>query len=227
MGFSLYAYQSEKPGDRSGAYYRGRFRFYGGLTTLVGLAQLMLGSYIQSKFGPGPLDEPVAVAMFVVNFPGISIFVGLVYLLNGFFGMARAFRLIKAGENNHIYQMTMALQYLCTLILMVIVQMSYSPGDRFAPAAPSVSCLTLAAHVFPAYLDFKARTTPEVLPANYYGVEEEQEQEQEEYAPDISADITEDVEKQLSVENQTDIEKQEENPADIEKQEEHIEVNAL
>lgn len=38
-----------------------------------------------------------------------------------------------------------------------------------APAVPSRVCLTLGASLFPAYLDLKARCTPEELPTDYYG----------------------------------------------------------
>jgi hypothetical protein len=34
---------------------------------------------------------------------------------------------------------------------------------------PSVAMLTLGLNLLPAYLDFKMRTTPEELPAGYYG----------------------------------------------------------
>uniref|UniRef100_A0A7S1GQX7 Uncharacterized protein n=1 Tax=Cyclophora tenuis TaxID=216820 RepID=A0A7S1GQX7_CYCTE len=171
MTFALYAYQVGKPGDRASGYYRGRLGFYCILVTLAGLAQLMLGAFCISNFGNGPLEPFIGVAMFTVSFPEISVVVGLVYILNGLYGLLRSVGVIKASENDHSFQIGMAFQYICTLVLMIIVQISYLPGNTQAAAAPSRACLTLGAHVLPAFLDFKMRTTPEVLPMDFYGLD--------------------------------------------------------
>jgi len=55
--------------------------------------------------------------------------------------------------------------------LMILVQVAYLEGGAMAPAAPSRACLTLGAHVLPAFLDYKMRSTPEELPVDYYGLE--------------------------------------------------------
>mmetsp|Transcript_4024 Transcript_4024/g.9165 ORF Transcript_4024/g.9165 Transcript_4024/m.9165 type:complete len:124 (+) Transcript_4024:450-821(+) len=109
--------------------------------------------------------------MFTVTFPEISVFVGLVYVLNGFYGLAPAFWVIPAGPEDHSFQMGIAFQYFCTLVLMILVQVAYLEGGAMAPAAPSRACLTLGAHVLPAFLDYKMRSTPEELPVDYYGLE--------------------------------------------------------
>jgi len=126
---------------------------------------------VDRNFGNGPVNPPVGVAMFTVTFPEISVFVGLVYVLNGLYGLARAFGLIPAGPEDHSFQMGIAFQYFCTLVLMILVQVAYLEGGALAPAAPSRACLTLGAHVLPAFLDFKMRSTPDVLPDDYYGLE--------------------------------------------------------
>ena len=46
MAFSIYAFQAGKPGDLASGYYLGRLSFYSLLLIIVGLAQLMLGSYV-------------------------------------------------------------------------------------------------------------------------------------------------------------------------------------
>ena len=171
MAFSLYAYQAGKPGDRASGYYRGRLGFYSGLVTLVGLVQLSLGAFVLNRIGNGPVEPPVGVAMFTVTFPEISVFVGLVYLLNGLYGIARSLKIVAADENDHSFQFGMAFQYFCTLVLMIIVQIAYLPGGALAAAAPSRACLTVGAHVLPAFLDFKMRSTPEELPEGYYGLD--------------------------------------------------------
>lgn len=129
-----------------------------------------ISRFLHSNIASGPLPKgAIGVAMFVVQFPEISVFVGLVYTLNGIFGFARCYG-IMATTTDHKFQMTMAFQFLCTIFLMIITQVSWAPGGAMAAAAPSIACLTFGAHVLPAFLDFKARTTPEVLPADYYGM---------------------------------------------------------
>jgi len=115
--------------------------------------------------------EPVVnVAMFTVTFPEISVFVGLVYLLNGLYGLARALRFIDAKSHDHSFQVGIALQYFCTLVLMILVQVAYLPGNTMAAAAPGRACFTLGAHLLPAFLEYKMRSTPEILPLDYYGL---------------------------------------------------------
>ena len=115
--------------------------------------------------------------MFTVSFPEISVFVGLVYLLNGMYGIIRSFGLVPTSENDHSFQIAMAFQYFCTLVLMIIVQISYLPGGALAAAAPSRACLTMGAHVLPAFLDFKMRSTPANLPPNYFGLDATKEED--------------------------------------------------
>ena len=169
MMFSLYAYQSGKPGDRSASYFRGRLRVYSFLVFVAGVAQLSFGVLVLSQFGSGPLVPAPSAAMFTITYPEISIFVGLVYILNGMFGFYRA-TLGRPSADDHFFQYGMAFQYFCTVVLMIVVQIAYLPGGTLAGAAPSRSCLTLGAHVLPAFLDFKARCTPENLPENHYGL---------------------------------------------------------
>ena len=188
MVFAIYTYQVGRPGARSSGYYRSRLRTYSGLVMLAGLTQLVLGSFVLHKFGSGPLNPPVGVAMFTVTFPEISILVGIVYVLNGLYGLARAFGLYKADEHDHSFQMGIAFQYFCTLVLMILVQISYLPGGMLAAAAPSRGCLTMGAHVLPAFLDYKMRTTPEHLPADYYGLEASDDTEDSGKDDDIKGD---------------------------------------
>lgn len=170
--FSLYAFQAGKPGDRPGYYYAGRLTFYTFANFLVGLAQLMLGIYVLRSVGSGPLpDGPVSVAMFLVNFPEISVTVGLVQVLNALYGMVRSFG-FHGGENDSLFQATTLFQAICTIVLQVLVQVSYAPGGTAAAAAPSQTMITLGISVIVAYLDFKMRITPDALPRNYYGLEE-------------------------------------------------------
>lgn len=126
---------------------------------------------LSRNFGNGPLEPAVGVAMFTVSFPEISVFVGFVYIAVGMYGLVRSLGIIYVDEFDHSFQMGIAFQYFCTIVLMVVVQVSYLPGGQLAAAAPSRACLTLGAHVLPAFLDFKMRSTPELLPADYYALE--------------------------------------------------------
>ena len=171
MEFSLFAYQSGKPQDRSGVYYRSRMSFYMMLLSLVGFTQLCVGSLSLSIAGSGPLgDGPIAVAAYVVFFPEISIFIGLLQLVMGLWGLARRFGSLVGGADDHSYQIAMAFTWCCVLSMMVMTQVSWAAGDTIAGASPTIATLTFGIHLLPAFLDFKARSTPDVLPEDYYGV---------------------------------------------------------
>ena len=60
--------------------------------------------------------------MFLVNFPEILVFTGLVYLLNGMYGVSRGLK----GSSDNYFQWTMYFQWCCTLFLMIGVQTWYS-----------------------------------------------------------------------------------------------------
>ena len=57
--------------------------------------------------------------------------------------------------------------------LQILTQVSYAPAGMAAAAAPSQTMLTLGVGLMVSYLDYKMRTTPEVLPENYYGLDTE------------------------------------------------------
>ena len=170
MSFALYAFQMGKPGDRTAGYYRCRFIIYSSLLTLVGCVQLGLGSFCLGEVGYGPLVPPVGVAMFTVTYPEITIAVGVVYILNGAYGLLRALQIVQAHEDDHSFQVGICIQYFCTVVLMILVQISYQPEGVLAAAAPSRSCLTLGAHVLPAFLDYKMRTAPTYVLDEHYGL---------------------------------------------------------
>mmetsp|Transcript_20919 Transcript_20919/g.34565 ORF Transcript_20919/g.34565 Transcript_20919/m.34565 type:complete len:368 (+) Transcript_20919:91-1194(+) len=195
MSFSLYAYQAGMPCDRASSYFRGRLRVYSFLVLVAGIAQLMLGVFTISNISNGPLLPPPTVAMFTITFPEISVTVGLLYVINGIWGMYRGF----SNPTDNYFQMSIAMQYLFTISLMICVQIFYLAGPTQGGAAPSRGCLTLGAHIMPAFLDYKMRSTPEELGDDYYGdlgmcgdekanltkgVEEPLDEEQPEISPD-------------------------------------------
>ena len=167
-GFALYSFQNGKPGDRAGSYYRSRMPLYVFALGLVGLAQLLLGSYILSRFGGGPLPNgPIGVAMFMVNFPEISVAVGTLQTLTAFYGAMRAYG-VHSCPNDHSYQAVLLVAWISTVTLQIMVQVAYNPAGTAAAAAPSQTMLTMGVFVINGFLDYKARVTPSPIPLDYY-----------------------------------------------------------
>jgi hypothetical protein len=170
-GFALHAFQSGKPGDRSASYYRSRMPLYTFALGLVGLAQLLLGSFILARYGGGPLSKgPIGVAMFLVNFPEISVFVGALQTIIALYGATKACG-IRTSPNDHSYQIVLLIGWIATISLQIMVQFAYNPADIAAAAAPSVTMLTMGIFVINGFLEFKARTTPAEIPLDYYVVD--------------------------------------------------------
>jgi hypothetical protein len=175
-GFALYAFQVGKPESRPGSYYAGRLGFYSAALFLVGFAQLLLGIYIIANFGSGPLPYgPIVVAVFVVNFPEISVFCGLVNVLLSLYGVARGCGFF-ASKDDQSFSVLLLFGWICNITLAVMVQVAYNPADAAAAAAPTVTMLTSAIYASNALLDFKMRSTPEAS-TYYYTVGGETEKE--------------------------------------------------
>jgi len=140
---------------------------------LAGLSQLMLGSFIQRNFGSGALPATIGVAMYRVNFPAISITVGVIQVLNSLWGFARSYGVGVRGEKDINYQISMFAGWFLQVVLQAIVQVSYSPGGELAPASTTITAMSVGLNMMPAYLDYKSRTVPEEITPDYYGMEEE------------------------------------------------------
>ena len=164
--FSLFAYQSAKPGDRSSCYFQSRLRFYSFALFLVGISQLLLGIMLLDNADGGALAAPVSVAMYFIYFPQISVAVGALQLLNSVYGMARSFGIMASGNS---FLFTTLLQWWSTIVLQNLVQIGYSPGGEAAALAPSLVALTMGNSIMVAYLDYKMRATSESLTEDYYG----------------------------------------------------------
>jgi hypothetical protein len=173
MEFALYAYQSGKTNDRNSSYYLGRSGFYNFLVVIAGFSQLALGSFVLDSIGSGPLEEgPVTVAMYTIYFPEISVFVGLVQILVGFFGLARRMGKLVGGKDDHSFQIACGIMWIFMLVLELMVQIAYAPGPMMGGAAPTRACIIFGLAFMPAYLDAKTRTTPAELPPSYYSMED-------------------------------------------------------
>ena len=170
IAFAMHSYNVGKPQTRSGSYYRSRFAFYTLVSVVAGLSQLLLGSYLIATIGNGPYREgAVGVAVYFVNYPEISVVVGLVQLVNAAFAAARYFGAVGGNDaNSHAFQLTSLFQWIVMLTLQIMTQVAYSPGGTAAARAPSAAMMMLALTLLPAYLDAKMRSVPDVLPEEYY-----------------------------------------------------------
>ena len=170
LATALYAYHSSTPESPEAVqkyyagYYRTRLMFYSAVMFVAGFVQMVLGAFVIHNFGNGPLPAPVTVAMFMVHFPEICVFVGLVYMANAVYGTYRGL----TRQTDSYFAVTMWFQLLCTIILMVLVQCSFAPGNAMAQAIPTLGALTLGVSLTPMFLDSMARSMPEVVSFEYY-----------------------------------------------------------
>lgn len=169
MQFSLYAYQAGKPEDRPASYYKGRMGFYCGMLVIAGASQFALGAYLTMQYDGGALTNgPIGGAMYLVNFPIISIVVGFVQIMNGLWGLARSVGFLFFFEDDYSYQGSIAFGWILQLSLQIFSQVGYLPGDMAAAAPAVIATLSFGLNLMPAYLDYKARDTPEMISKEYY-----------------------------------------------------------
>jgi hypothetical protein len=164
----MYAYQNGNPQARGGTYYRGRLIFYAILQFFAGFGQFGLAVYASGMFGTGRYLEPINAAVYFIHFPVLALVVGGVVISNSVFGLLRGFGMFGTNPDDRKFQITSFLT-LFVQLLGVLIQVSISEGDNFAAVAPSLFSFSFAIHIFPAYLDYKMRSTPAVLPGDYYG----------------------------------------------------------
>ena len=170
--FAIYAFIAGKPEERNGTYYRGRFAFYGMMLWIAGLSQLILGSYVQSKFGDFDLKVgPIGVAVYVVTIPTLNIIVGVVQMFNATWGLARSmFRIGYFGENDMSYQVSIFLGWFLQFLFQVVVSPGIVPGAMVADAPAAIASISFGLNIMPAFLDFQARSNPDVFEKDYFGV---------------------------------------------------------
>jgi hypothetical protein len=174
--FSIYAFINGKPQDRNSSYYRGRFAFYGCMLFIAGLSQLIIGSYIQSKFANvyNLKTGPIGVAVYVVSIPSLNIIVGLFQMFNATWGLSRALFHIGYFGSNHetdmSYQISVYIGWFIQFLFQVIVSPGIVPGMMLADAPAAIASISFGLNIMPAFLDYQARTTPEHFEDEYYGI---------------------------------------------------------
>lgn len=171
MVWSLHSYTTNDPGIHCGSYFKGRMTLYSAVLAVAGFVQFLLGCYLESRFDTNTVENGViGVAFFVVSFPEIAVWVGLLQMINGVWGVARSFDMCMMNDMDHqVFQYSMGFQWLNVLILQDIVQISYLPGGTNASMAPILACFSLGMNLMPAYLDHKMKTMPETMTDDYYG----------------------------------------------------------
>ena len=170
MQFSLYAFRSGNPHHRNASYFQSRLTLYTFFLFLSGLCQILLGSFAtELTSSDGRIEGgAIRVAMFVVHFPYLTIALGIVQFINGFWGFVRSFGVFVGDENDNSFQYSMAFQFVITLTCQFIVQISLLPEALLAPTIPSFAALSLGIHLMPAFLEYKMRTTPKEIYDDYY-----------------------------------------------------------
>jgi hypothetical protein len=168
--FAIYAFIVGKPEERDGIYYRGRFAFYGMMLWIAGLSQLILGSYIQSRFGDYDLKMgPIGVAVYPVTIPALNITVGIIQMLNASWGLARSmFRVGYFGENDMSYQISIFVGWFIQFLFQVVVSPGIAPGGALADAPAAIACISFGLNVMPAFLDFQARANTDTIDPSFF-----------------------------------------------------------
>jgi hypothetical protein len=169
MAFGLHALNKGKYESHQSGYFKGRLTFYSLILAMGGAVQLAVGAYAAAEFGFGPLKEgPVSAAFIVVNYPIVTFLVGVIQFLHGLWGIARSFG-VHSGPSDNIYQLSMGGQWIVVLVLQVIMQIAYFPSDgKPIELAAFVAAMSFGINMMPAFLDYKMRAAPEVIPQGYY-----------------------------------------------------------
>lgn len=168
MAFCLHAYNTGNYETRTSNYFQGRLGLYSSMLIIGGLTQFLLGVYVNSNFGSGTLTEgPVRAAMLIVVYPGAAVFLGLMQVINGIWGVVRSLG-IHAGPDDYVYQISILIQWVLVLSLQDVMQVAYLPLGMLAPAAPTLAAITFGINMMPAFLDHKMRNLPEFFPDHYY-----------------------------------------------------------
>jgi hypothetical protein len=103
------------------------------------------------------LDAPVGLVGGLIWYPEFHIVLGITFVGNGLYAMARGLGLF--GNSSRLFQYSIGFNYVLYLVLVVLVEMSLAPGAN--PGAPIATVVTLNGHVLLAFLEEKARSTPE------------------------------------------------------------------
>lgn len=176
LEFALYTFDVGKPTKRVAKYYRGRLLFYSFVMLIAGMSQILLGAYILFEFGGGRLSPSIGVAIYRVSFPEISVAMGSIQMIVGYYGVGNYLKLFPVGPNDNTFQFLALVGWLLQFIFQYIVQISCSEGKENTGTLSSLALYGFAINVFLPYLDYKMRTSHiesnENLYDNFDGISE-------------------------------------------------------
>uniref|UniRef100_A0A7S4AXC9 Uncharacterized protein n=1 Tax=Pseudo-nitzschia australis TaxID=44445 RepID=A0A7S4AXC9_9STRA len=171
IAFMIWGLQSYTMNTKShsGDYFKGRMYFYSSILAIAGMIQFLLGCVVRGQYGDSLFRYgPVTCVFWVITYPGINIFIGLIQMFNGVWGIARAMGMCNFGAL-HFFQWSLALQWVFVLVLQDLVTSAYW-GTSMAVYGPMLATWSLGLTLMPAYLDHKHQSLPETFPVYYYGI---------------------------------------------------------
>ena len=114
-----------------------------------------------------------AVAMYTVYYPEMTIAMGTLQMVIGYFGIARHLDIVPASAGNHHFQAAILLQWTLMLAVQFLTQISLSFEDECPRGLPEMVLLSVGLNVLPAFLDYKMRTTPFNIPPSFYDLHDD------------------------------------------------------
>lgn len=164
----LCAFVGRQPHGKDRRYYRVRYGYYNLLVIMGGGSQLALGIFLWIKFGSGPFDEAVHIAVYTVYFPVLTTFVGLIQTTVGLYGWLRAVAWLPMSGSCYLYATLSS--WIISTILQFLVQPSYAPSLQFDAEGATYSAVYLGFFLMPAWLDYVCRHTPPKIAPEYFGL---------------------------------------------------------
>ena len=107
--------------------------------------------------------------MYVVRYPPLAITVGLVQIVNAFWGALRQFKVVDPRDGG-MFATSIWFGWLLQLALQIMAQSMSLPGKTLAAFPPTVTAFAFGVNFMPAYLDSKANQIPEKISPEYYGL---------------------------------------------------------
>lgn len=152
-------------------YYKSRQAYYGFLTLLAGLVQLILGAYVDNKFGDGRLTDPISAGPYFVQYPAGAIVVGAILILHGLLLIFRSLLSASKNASGDLFDTWSAFTFVAALGIQILLQTAPGPAAYAAGVGNIYNVLSLT--IMPFYLDRKARLTPAMLESGFFSLEPE------------------------------------------------------
>jgi len=171
LGLHVCAILAYQPHGRHKAYHVTRLAYYSLLVLLGGISQTLLGMHLWQRFGFGPYEEPVHVAVYTIHFPCVSVVVGITQMFFGASGFFRATGRIRSdGSSGKSFLVVACLTWIISTFLQFVFQPAYDDELTYNAEGPTVACVYLGFFIMPVYLEYLVRVTPAKPRPEYYGL---------------------------------------------------------